>query len=126
MILKVSNNFLYLAFGLFAILLGVFIYLETFFLIPIPVVFLFIAFAVYGKENTPTDIDKKPYQILYLGVGLFALLNAYFVYKEMFYFMALPIAAVIVAVALFRLDWLLMLIVFPHLIRPLYFCSQSS
>lgn len=51
-------------------------------------------------------------KILYQAVGLFALLNAIFIYNEMFFFMAIPIALVIVAIALFKLDWLLLLIVF--------------
>lgn len=52
------------------------------------------------------------YKIFYQALGLFVILNAFFIYMEVFYFMAVPIALVIVALALFRLDWLLLLIMF--------------
>ena len=55
--------------------------------------------------------NKLSYRIFYQALGLFVVLNALFIYMEMFYFMAIPIALVIVAMALFRLDWLLLLIV---------------
>ena len=55
---------------------------------------------------------KISYRLLYLAVGLFIALNALFIYLEVFYFMAVPIALVIVALALFKLDWLLLLIMF--------------
>ena len=52
------------------------------------------------------------YKTFYQALGLFVILNALFIYMEVFYFMAVPVALVIVALALFRLDWLLLLIMF--------------
>ena len=112
MIQKASYNILYIALGLFLILNAVFIYSELFYLIPIPVLLLFASLGVYTKVNHEKGESTSSYHTLYLGVGLFALLNAYFIAMEMFYFMAIPIALVIVAMALFRLDWLLLLIIF--------------
>ncbi|MGB0391600.1 MAG: hypothetical protein ACPGRC_09935, partial [Salibacteraceae bacterium] len=56
--------------------------------------------------------NQLSYKIFYQALGLFAVVNAFFIYMEVFYFMAVPIALVIVALALFKLDWLLMLIMF--------------
>ena len=52
------------------------------------------------------------YKIFYQALGLFALLNALFIYLEVYIFMGIPLALVIVALALFKLDWLLLLIMF--------------
>ncbi|MFT4754153.1 MAG: putative inorganic carbon (HCO3(-)) transporter [Salibacteraceae bacterium] len=52
------------------------------------------------------------YKIFYQALGLFAILNAFFIYMEVFYFVAVPIALTIVVLAVFKLDWLLMLIMF--------------
>ncbi len=54
-------------------------------------------------------IHKK---ILYLGIGLFILLNAVLTYFDVWWFNALPVALLIVGIALFRTDLLLFLIVF--------------
>jgi len=56
--------------------------------------------------------DKLSYKLFYQILGAFAIINAIFIYLEVFYFMAVPVALVIIAIALFRLDWLLMLIFF--------------
>lgn len=49
---------------------------------------------------------------IYLATGIFLLLNAVAIYFEFFWVPVLPLAIAIVALALFRLDWLFMLIVF--------------
>ncbi len=46
------------------------------------------------------------------GSGLFILLSAVFIYFEVFWIAALPAALIIVALAIFRLHWLLLLITF--------------
>lgn len=51
----------------------------------------------------------------HIGVSsgiLFALLNLYFLYNEMYWFMLIPFALAVVAIAVFRLDWLWYIIVF--------------
>lgn len=46
------------------------------------------------------------------GAGLlFVLLNAFFLYNEVLWFIALPVALIIIGIALFKLDWLMLLIV---------------
>ena len=46
------------------------------------------------------------------ATGLFVLLSAVFIYLEVFWVIALPVALVIVALALFKIHWLLLLITF--------------
>lgn len=46
------------------------------------------------------------------ATGLFILLNAIFLYAEVYWFLAFPVALFIVWLALFKLDWLMLLIVF--------------
>ena len=59
--------------------------------------------------NSLSSIQRN---LIYLGVGLFALLNALFIYFDIWWISALPVALLIVGVALFRTDLLLFLIVF--------------
>jgi O-antigen ligase len=56
--------------------------------------------------------NQLSYKIFYQALGLFAVLNALFIYLEVYVFMGIPVALVIVALALFKLDWLLLLIMF--------------
>lgn len=44
-------------------------------------------------------------------IGLFVLLNAFFLYQELYFFLAIPFALVIVLLAIYRLDLLLIFIV---------------
>lgn len=55
-----------------------------------------------------TDIQKN--RLLYLIGGSFILLSAIFLYFEQFWFLGLPIALAIVGIALFKLDWLFLII----------------
>ena len=95
--------------SLLAAALLVYLKLERFLFIPAITVF-----AVFGwfVKTRPENSYSQNHQTMYWAVGLFALLNAIFIYAEMLYFMAIPFALVIVALALFRLDWLLFLIIF--------------
>ena len=54
--------------------------------------------------------QAKKNRILYLIAGVFIALSAVFLYFEQFWFLGLPIVLAVVAVALFRLDWLFLLI----------------
>ncbi len=54
----------------------------------------------------------QKYRFIYLALGLFILVNAVFTYYEILWFNALPLALIIVGLALFRLDLLLLFIVF--------------
>lgn len=56
--------------------------------------------------------NQLSYKQFYFVLGAFAILNGLFIYAEVFYFMAIPAALVIVALALFKLDWLLLFIMF--------------
>lgn len=49
---------------------------------------------------------------IYGASGLFVLLNALFLYFEVYWFIAIPAALAIVAIALFKIHWLLLLITF--------------
>jgi O-antigen ligase len=95
--------------SLLAAALLVYLKLERFLFIPAITVF-----AIFGwfVKTRPENSYSQNHQTMYWAVGLFALLNAIFIYAEMLYFMAIPFALVIVALALFRLDWLLFLIIF--------------
>lgn len=53
---------------------------------------------------------QQEYNTLYKVSGAFILLNALFLYLEVYAFVAIPLALAIVGIALFRLDWLLLLI----------------
>lgn len=53
---------------------------------------------------------QKAYNTLYKVSGAFIALNALFLYLEVYAFIAVPLALAIVGIALFRLDWLLLLI----------------
>lgn len=56
--------------------------------------------------------NQLSYKQFYFVLGSFALLNGIFLYAEIFYFLAVPAALAIVALALFKLDWLLLFIMF--------------
>ncbi len=56
--------------------------------------------------------NQLSYKQFYFVLGAFALLNGIFLYAEIFYFLAIPAALAIVGLALFKLDWLLLFIMF--------------
>ena len=57
-----------------------------------------------------SDIQK--HRLLYIIGGSFILLLAIFLYYEQFWILGLPIALAFVGVALFKLDWLFLIITF--------------
>lgn len=57
------------------------------------------------------QISKQQLNWVYGASGLFVLLNAFFLYNEVLWFVALPVALIIMGIAVFRLDWLMFLIV---------------
>ena len=54
--------------------------------------------------------QAKKNRILYLIAGVFIALSSVFLFFEQFWFLGLPIALAVIAVAIFRLDWLFLLI----------------
>lgn len=61
------------------------------------------------------DIPKgtpNTYKIFYQVIGLFIGLNMLFIYLELYYLIAIPLAIAMITIAFFRLDWLLYIIVF--------------
>ena len=60
-------------------------------------------------QSLTDNLDQK--KVYWAGI-IFILLNALFLYNEVLWFLAFPAALIIVGIALFKLDWLMLIIVF--------------